>query len=176
MLNFSWCKLNAGHCYWRSSVKGQKHRTSYSKADVALNDNAIWLIVPIVITAISIICWAEWAGDEVQHYYELKQWSFIHLIVIPLTVAVESAKPGWTHWHRFSMASFNTASATHQPLRDLSPAVSSVCVRACENSVRIVHPNWFVLPSFHSLSHTQRASNDCKKKRPSKNVWISNQH
>lgn len=56
----------------------------------------------------------------------------------------------------------------HQPLRDLSPAVSSVCVRACENSVRIVHPNWFVLSSFHSLSHTQRASNDCKKKDPPK--------
>lgn len=75
-------------------MKEQKHSASYSKADVELNDNAIWLIVPIVITAISIIYWAEWAGDEVQHYYELKQGSFIHFIVIPLTVTVESAKPG----------------------------------------------------------------------------------
>ena len=64
-----------------------------SKANMALNDNAIWFIVPIVITAISIIYWAEWAGDEVSHYYELKPGSFIHLIVIPLTVAVESTKP-----------------------------------------------------------------------------------
>lgn len=70
-----------------------KHGTSYSKASVAQNDNAIWLIVPIVITAISIIYWAEWAGDGVQHYYELKQGSFVHLIVIPLTFAAESAKP-----------------------------------------------------------------------------------
>lgn len=92
--SFSWCKLNVGHCYSRSSVKEQKHSASYSKADVALNDNAIWLIVPIVITAISIIYWAEWAGDEVQHYYKLKQGSFIHLTVIPLTLAAESAKPG----------------------------------------------------------------------------------
>lgn len=59
---------------------------------MALNDNAIWLIVQTVITAISIIYWAEWAGDEVQHYYELKQGSFIHLIVIPLTVTVEIAE------------------------------------------------------------------------------------
>lgn len=78
-------------------MKGQKHSASFSKADVSLNDNAFQLIVPIVIRAISIIYWAEWAGDEVQHYYELKQGSFKHLIVIPLALIVESAKPGRTH-------------------------------------------------------------------------------
>lgn len=60
---------------------------------MALNDNAIWPIVPIVIIVISIIYWAEWAGDEVEHY-ELAQIIYIYLIVIPLTVTVESAKPG----------------------------------------------------------------------------------
>lgn len=52
--------------------KGKKHSASYSKADVSLNDNAFQLIVSIVIRAISIIYWAEWAGNEVQLYYELK--------------------------------------------------------------------------------------------------------
>lgn len=61
---------------------------------MVLNDNVIWLIVPIVITDISIIYWAEWAGDEVYHYCEIKHESFVHLIVIPLTVAVEGVKPG----------------------------------------------------------------------------------
>ena len=59
-----------------------------------LNDNGIWLIVPTVITAYLHNLLAEWAGDEVQHYYELKRGSFIHLIVIPLTVTVQSAKLG----------------------------------------------------------------------------------
>lgn len=48
---------------WKTKKK--EHSASYSKADVVLNHNAIWLIVPIVIIAISIIYWAEWAGDEV---------------------------------------------------------------------------------------------------------------
>ena len=64
-LHSPWCKLNVGYCYSRSSVKDQKHSASYSEADVVLNHNAIWLIVPIVIIAISIIYWAEWTGDEV---------------------------------------------------------------------------------------------------------------
>lgn len=53
-----------------SSVKEHKKaewergRASHFTADVALKDNAIWPIVPVVIV-ISIIYWAEWAGDEV---------------------------------------------------------------------------------------------------------------
>lgn len=54
-----------------------------------LNYNAMWLIVPIVITPIFIIYWAERVGAEVPHYYKLKQGSFIHFIVIPLAVIVE---------------------------------------------------------------------------------------
>lgn len=69
-----------------------RERDSHFTADVALKDNAIWPIVAVV-RVISIIYWAEWAGDEVEHYYELKRRLFMHLIVIPLTVAVESAKP-----------------------------------------------------------------------------------
>lgn len=37
---------------------------SHFTADVPLKDNAIWPIVAVVVV-ISIIYWAEWAGDEV---------------------------------------------------------------------------------------------------------------
>lgn len=64
-------------------------RESHFTASVALKDNAVWPVVPVVIVT-SIMYWAEWAADEVSHYYELKRQLFI---VIPLTVAAASAKP-----------------------------------------------------------------------------------
>lgn len=102
----------------------QKHSRSYSKANVVLNDNAIWLIGPIVITAISIIYWAEWAGNEVQHYYELKQGSFIHLIVIPLRTTVANAKPmlNLLTYILYGLIQYK-APATHRAFWDLSLAV-----------------------------------------------------
>lgn len=89
---------------WSPSVKEHREKESHFTANVALKHNAIWPFVAVV--AISIIYWAEWAGDEVEHYYELKCKLFMHLIVIPLKLAVESAKLRWTHWHIF-VASFN---------------------------------------------------------------------
>lgn len=78
----SWLWWNTGH-YVRPFGKS-------TVPDIPkLNYNAMWLIVPTVITAIFIIYWAERVGAEVPHYYKLKQGSFMHLIVIPLAVIVE---------------------------------------------------------------------------------------
>lgn len=117
-------------------------------------DHLIRLIVPAVITAISIIYWAEWAGDGVQRYYELKQGSFIHLTVIPLAVIVASAKPAWTHWHTFYMASFKTdLSNTFGLLRSKSSCLRGMLRIWCmvSSQIRLLLPP----PPPSILTHNQ---------------------
>lgn len=145
-------------------MKEQKHNASYSKADMALNDNAIWLIVPIVITAISIIYWAEWAGNEVQHYYELKQGSFIHLIVIPLTVAVERAKFGLNPltYILYGPIQYRASAPPLGPLRSESSCLGEKEKMWCAELIQIS-------PRLLSFSREHRAMNDCREDPP-KNV------
>lgn len=142
-----------------------KEQTHNSKTDRAARDNVIWLIVQTVITAISIIYWAEWAGDEVRRYNALDQGSFIHLIVIPWAVSLLRAKL-WLNsltyifiWPRSILARCNT----HRLLWDGRPAVWG----RTENMVSKVHPNYFFssVAFCLSASHTHwTAGEDIQEK------------